>query len=679
MLHGNTYKIMIQEQIGWDDRSKLYYQIYKQLNRLIGIASKIEIPSHSTTTSTSTSTSIPFIPNYFISSTGNDANDGLTAQTPWRSLSNIYTQTFSPGDKIGLKKGDSWHESIIIKDSNITLGAYGTGANPIVTGFATITSWTNLGSNIWESTAAVSTLSTCKIVSINGVNTPMGHYPNSTVNNGWLNIDSHSGSTSITCSTLTGTPDWTGAEIVVRDSSYIMDIRTITNQSGSTLTFPTLTYAPDDSLGFFIQNDPRTLDSQNEWYYNPSTKKIRIYSTTQPTNVKIADIDNLLTINGDHVYIDGINFSGANVNSIYSATRRNSISIVNCDISFSARSGINIISDGLIINNCSIDESNNRSLTSGGSTNVSITYNDFHNSGMIAGAADPDGTEGIWASCYLGQIDGLTFEYNSIINSGYNGLLFGGGVANNALIRYNFIDNFCSVLDDGGGIYGGKNATIDHNIVINGIGAWKGTAATSGGFAVGIYLDDNSQYNIVTNNSIANCAAQGIFLHNASYNSVIGNTVYNSITNQLYVQDDGNTGDITNNIITDNILVSKTADQPVATYRFPTVYYSIGTLDRNVYARPIDNALPIWSTVGATVTNYSLPNWKIFSGKDTNSTIAPQAIASESDLQFEYNSTASNRVVALGQPMIDMKGVKYATSITLQPFTSTVLMIDNNP
>ena len=628
---------------------------------------------------------LSFAKTYYVSNSGNDSNNGITAATAWQSLAIVNATTFNAGDQILLKKDDVFYGSLIIKNSGasgnpITLGTYGTGANPTITGFTTVSAWTNLGSNIWESTSAVSALSTCKIVSVNGVNTPMGHYPNSSVNNGWLTIESHSGNTSITCSALTGTPNWTGAEIVVRDGSYIMDVRTITSQSGGTLNFSALNYEPYNTLGFFVQNDVRTLDQPDEWYYNPSTKKIRIYSTSQPTNVKVASIDNLLTINGSYVTIDGINFSGANTNAVYtSLTNLTNTTIQNCTISFSGETGIKFRSSTLTILNNTINESNNRAVDVMMSSNVTISHNSTMNSGMLAGMAVKDGTEGIWASLYLGGINGLLCEYNSIINSGYNGILFGGGSSNNATIQYNFIDNFCSVLDDGGGIYGGKNATIDHNIIINGIGAWKGTSATSGGIAVGIYLDDDSQNNIVTNNSVANCAAHGIYLHNASNNSVTGNTVYNSTFNQLYVQDDGNTGDITNNVITDNVLVSKSAEQFVAQYRFPATYYSIGTLDRNVYAKPINNALPIWATVGSAVANYSLANWKTYSGKDANSKISTQTISSESDLQFEYNATTTPKMVTISRPMMDVKGNKYSTTTTLQPFTSVVLMKDLTP
>ena len=49
-----------------------------------------------------------------------------------------------------------------------------------------------------------------------------------------------------------------------------------------------------NNQGFFIQNDSRTLDQQNEWYYNPTTHKLQIYSTSQPINVKVSSVDKLV-------------------------------------------------------------------------------------------------------------------------------------------------------------------------------------------------------------------------------------------------------------------------------------------------------------------------------------------------------------------------------------------------
>ena len=202
----------------------------------------------------------------------------------------INSTTIVAGDQVLLLRGQTFYGSLTINQSGslnnrITIGAYGTGVDPIITGFTTVSAWTNLGSNIWESTNAVSTLSTVNVVSVNGVNAAMGRTPNS---GSYYTFQSHSGSTSITSSNLTGSPNWTGAEAVMRIGHFKLDRRVITSQSGGTVNWTTATsYEPQDGFGFFIQNDARTLDVQNEWYYNPATKKIRIYSAVQPPNVKV--------------------------------------------------------------------------------------------------------------------------------------------------------------------------------------------------------------------------------------------------------------------------------------------------------------------------------------------------------------------------------------------------------
>src|SRR5665647_3925382 len=122
--------------------------------------------------------------NYYLSNAGNDANSGTDPSSPWQTLNKLNSfKNLRPGDNVLFKRGDTFYGSITVSNPGaagnpITYSAYGTGADPIITGFTTVSAWTNLGSNIWESTNAVSTLSTCNMVSINGVNTPMGRSPN---------------------------------------------------------------------------------------------------------------------------------------------------------------------------------------------------------------------------------------------------------------------------------------------------------------------------------------------------------------------------------------------------------------------------------------------------------------------------------------------------------------------
>ena len=236
--------------------------------------------------------------NYYVSNSGNDSNPGTELQ-PWATINKVNSTSFSPGDRILFKKGDTFYGSLTIRNSGssgnpITFGAYGTGEKPIITGFTTVSSWTYLGSNIWESTNAVSTLSTLNMVVIDGVNTPMGRYPDS----GYLTYESYVSNTSITSSSVnSSTTNWTGAEVVIRKKQWIIDSYLITNHSGGTITYADGgAYNGVNDYGFFIQNDIRTLDATNEWYYNSSTKKISVYNESQPTNVKVAAISNIAVI-----------------------------------------------------------------------------------------------------------------------------------------------------------------------------------------------------------------------------------------------------------------------------------------------------------------------------------------------------------------------------------------------
>src|SRR5690606_14741223 len=68
-------------------------------------------------------------------------------------------------------------------------------------------------------------------------------------------------------------------------------------------------------------------------------------------------------------------------------------------------------------------------------------------------------------------------EGNTIDSVGYNGIYFGGHLSQ---VQNNFINNFCLVKDDGGGIYVGdwfesSGKKITGNMIINGKGVGEGT------------------------------------------------------------------------------------------------------------------------------------------------------------------------------------------------------------
>ncbi|HEY9343627.1 MAG TPA: hypothetical protein VIQ23_18770, partial [Hanamia sp.] len=63
---------------------------------------------------------------YYVSANGNDANNGTSTSTPWRTLNkvNSYFSSLQPGDRVLLNRGDVFYGSITVNKS-------GTSGSPI--------------------------------------------------------------------------------------------------------------------------------------------------------------------------------------------------------------------------------------------------------------------------------------------------------------------------------------------------------------------------------------------------------------------------------------------------------------------------------------------------------------------------------------------------------------------
>ena len=93
---------------------------------------------------------------YFISASGCDSNDGLTPDTPWKTISKA-NSTVKCGDNVYLKRGDTFFGQIRApKGSDVTQTTvyltYGEGAKPIVSQYKTAyrDAWEDCGNGIWR-------------------------------------------------------------------------------------------------------------------------------------------------------------------------------------------------------------------------------------------------------------------------------------------------------------------------------------------------------------------------------------------------------------------------------------------------------------------------------------------------------------------------------------------------
>ncbi len=634
---------------------------------------------------------------YFSSSTGDDSRTTAQAQnpaTPWKTISklNSFSGNLNAGDNIFLQRGDVFYGTISINKSGasnnpITVSAYGTGADPLVTGFSSISSWTNLGGNIWESTSAVTTLSECNIISLNGVNTAYGRMPKT----GYRTIQNAS-TTSITDNTYlnAGTQNWTGANVVTKVYRWHIARALITSASGSTINFSggvEPDSPPQGGWGYYIQNHPSCLTQQNDWCFIPASKKIRIYSTSQPVNVKVPSIDNGAFMNFDNITFDNIDFTGFNLNGI-ELNGKSNITAQNCNFSFIALGGIyNDIGSGgdLTVSNCTFTECNAYGVRVRRMTNTIVENSVFDKIGNLVGMAGHQNTVG--SGLYTGiQMSNGQALYNRLTNCGYNGITWNGS---GTLIQGNFVSTFNYIKDDGGGIYtfplGGESPVetyaqrriVRDNTCINPVGNGEGTPNPERNESAAIYNDGNSAEVDYINNTMSG-GFYGLYFHGGSNCTITGNTIYNA-TRGLYLVK-YTTVDINNNNISNNVFSAINGGgcqdgEYTAYYERDGGLPASLTLSNNIYGRPLDQTNGwIWYDFNGSNVCQTLAQWKATTGRDAGSTQSPITVSDASKMRLEYNETSVPKTISLGATYIDMRSVTYAGSITLQPYTSAVLL-----
>ena len=623
---------------------------------------------------------------YFSNSTGNDSYTSVQAQnqaTPWKSINklNSFFGSLVAGDNIYFKRGDTFYGTIAVIKSGtsgnpITIGAYGTGNKPVITGFTTITGWTNEGGGIYSK--VISSAALTNMVTIDGVQVDMGRYPDAQ----YLIYETFSTNTSITDNTLSSTPNWTGAEAVIRKNDWTIERCKITSHSGNTINYTNAssTKSATANYGYFIQNDLRTLTVYGEWYHNSSTGKFYMYfGSVVPTSktINVATVNNLVSnSNYDFITIDNIVFTGSIDNAINYSGGNDYCFLQKCDISFAGNNGVNIVGGtGITVNSNTLKFCNNNGIASYG-TSTNIINNTLTKIGCLVGqATGSGGYNGIYSPG-----NGVVIRNNIIKSTGYNGIIV--RYSGTAIIQYNFVDTACTILDDGAGIYVStpnlSSRVIDHNIVLNTVGNSDGTPDAfkpNNSLSGGIFLDESTTNVTVSGNTVANILSSGIKLLKASNNTLVDNTIYNSQKALEYL--DGATNLIANNKIRRNIFFAKLVSQlPVVFYTSTNNIATFGTADSNYYARPMDDNNTFYLRQPSTSYVYkTLAGWQTFTGQDTHSKKSPKTITNVNELNFQYNASNTSKIVAFsGLSYKDVAGNVYNNSATIAAWSSLVLI-----
>jgi hypothetical protein len=645
---------------------------------------------------------------FYFSTSGSDSYTSTQAQssaTPWASISklNSMMSTFAAGDSILFKAGETFYGSIRWGASNgqsakngtstapYYFGSYGSGNKPIISGFSTVSGWTSLGSNRWQSSAIT-----------NGL--PNAGATGTGIENGYFLIDAASGSTSFTdASNHSSSTDWDNAKAVVRLNAWRVQIISITSHSGNTFT-ATAMQNYTAGYGYFISDHVNTLDTQGEWYYNPSTKQITLYSTTNPSafTVKAATQDTVMQFyDDDWIVLDGLIIEGANKWGAYHYSAANN-TVKNSVVRFCGEVGIHCTqtaSTSFTALNDSVYDCNDYGINVKGSgTGQTITYNDVFNIGIYPGmGVKRDPTQHSIGICNNGQ-SGHVYSRNHVYNVGYVGMRVVGGTSP---VEYNTIHDYCKVADDGGGIYTAGSGTstgkvIRYNMIWNGIGAPDGRNGNNN--AVGIYIEDGSQNYEIYNNYVWDVGQYGLYVHNAKNINVHDNYFSGDLQAVMIKHDDDAFSEIKQLKFKNNIAFFKKTDSDfpyVASFwnrhnkdSILGMVDNASDIDSNYYVQPIApstdviySIVHLFNATGTEVrTFHTLAEWQAYSGFDTHSATTPLSYTyatTENDDVFRmvYNTGDADSTVTLAQSYRDSRNqIYYAGSMTIPARTAIMLM-----
>ncbi|MFA5534145.1 MAG: right-handed parallel beta-helix repeat-containing protein [Mariniphaga sp.] len=651
---------------------------------------------------------------FYVSNSGNDRNSGLEKSAPLQTLAKAATQV-SPGDVILLRRGDLFRESVKITSRNIEVKAYGNEKDPlpIISGSVPITGFKPYQGGIYVAQTEVIPgylFADNKLMTI-------ARYPNE----GWLRTTYWEdkevpgdatpeqlarASSMIECPELTSHPSnaddfWVGANIRWRHHSWWFETREVVDyDAAGKLHVDDRSYGVREphkgaakGWGFYLDNKLELLDAPGEWYFDQATKRVYLYppegknpndmlieGSVLSTGLSIAD-GVVQQVRFQHQQDIGLQIDGVSVVQYceFEGIGRDAKVSERGAGGSALQTGINIRKSR--VSHCTFRNNFNIAIhwrqNPNDTTSSVIERNLVQNSGVVDGY----GGSGSWHAVAILIATGrnVHVQYNKIEKSGYVGILFG---TDGNFAEYNIIKNAMHTLNDGGAIYTNcSRSTIRYNIILNTLGGLESSGAWAN-ISHGIWPEFLREYRetIIEYNTIVNSGGDGIFLPN-NYDCIVRNNVcYNNDRYQFLMiglEERKQVNVKQNHLITGNVFYA--ADPTQNTFYFDD-RNDYGTFKDNYFCKPSSDQVihegKSWPGMGRS-TPFTLMEWQEkFSWSDPTPKTDVQKVSGEDNSAILINDSEQTKEFRLSGNWVNLDGEPVSGSVTLEPFTSIILVRD---
>jgi hypothetical protein len=638
----------------------------------------------------------------FVSAAGNDSNDGKTIEAPIKTISKLNSMSIDAGKTVLFRRGDNFRGKVTVPSSGttsnkITFGAYGTGAKPIINGTNNVSGgWTVHSGNIYKKSVSGSIYQ----VFLNKTRVRPARYPKV----GWFLTGSGTSGTSVYSDSLTTGANYVGSKIFIRPNYFTGDIKTVTGQSGKTLTIDSTTrHALVPGRGFFLMNKLEYLTQPGEWYHDGNTLYVWGLNS-EDINTLTVEVSNedrgFEVLVKPNIVIKDLEIYGQREYGIIVSGRSHNFDLSNCYIHgqefFGVFSGDNSSSNptlGYDVNNNIFEGQNGAAiylrLSESSVRNNVVDKIALHDQIGLGGTKEDNLGGGIFVSSEFNTTTnvggGNVISNNRVTNVGYYGIQWSG---RNCIIENNFVNNAVLLKADNGGIYGSwynrtsnyglHGSIVRKNIVLNcvgPVGPVHGYVTTSNRkFGHGIYIDESAKDVTVEDNVVAFVSDACIRLHVNEGAIVRNNLVFGG---RALLTAINSSGSLKNKFENNTVVIEDGVDEDNYYPRECAVYNSNGnaTFTGNNYYNAFENR-------GTAIFKDSSPfltfsQWQ-GNGYDVTGTYNAITLATGESQYLFYNDSLITKVYDVtGTNVRKLDGTAVGGTITI-PAMGGIILIGSN-